>query len=355
MIKKGDTVRFLNAVGGGKVTRIDEKQNLVYVEDTDGFEIPALARECVVIQAVNENTNFPVKDFSSKKTIIAANETKEVKPEEPKATEPIIETPEGEVLKAFLAFFPTDIKRLETTNYECYLVNDSNYFLYYNFVNGEESNRKSIANGTIEPNMQEFLCNIEKTQLNEWEKVRVQIIPFKKDKIYTEQDALDFMLKINTVKFYKLHSFTETDYFDDPCMLIDLTEERNHSRLREVSPEEIRQVIHQKSQPPLRPRILNKLPQKEIIEVDLHINTLLDSTAGMTNAEMLSYQMDTFHRILEENKNKKGQKIVFIHGKGEGVLRNEIEKQLKSRYKAYLFQDASFREYGFGATMVIIR
>ena len=355
MIKKGDTVRFLNAVGGGKVTRIDEKQNLVYVEDTDGFEIPALARECVVIQAVNENTNFPVKDFSSKKTIIAANETKEVKPEEPKATEPIIETPEGEVLKAFLAFFPTDIKRLETTNYECYLVNDSNYFLYYNFVNGEESNRKSIANGTIEPNMQEFLCNIEKTQLNEWEKVRVQIIPFKKDKIYTEQDALDFMLKINTVKFYKLHSFTETDYFDDPCMLIDLTEERNHSRLREVSPEEIRQVIHQKSQPPLRPRILNKLPQKEIIEVDLHINTLLDSTAGMTNAEMLSYQMDTFHRILEENKNRKGQKIVFIHGKGEGVLRTEIEKQLKSRYKTYHFQDASFREYGFGATMVTIK
>ena len=355
MINVGDNVRFLNAVGGGKVTRIDEKKNLVYVEDADGFEIPALARECVVIQAVNQKTNFPVKDFSSKKTIIAANETKEVKPEEPKATEPIIETPEGEVLKAFLAFFPTDIKRLETTNYECYLVNDSNYFLYYNFVNGEESNRKSIANGTIEPNMHEFLCNIEKTQLNEWEKVRVQIIPFKKDKTYTEQNTLDFTLKINTVKFYKLHSFTETDYFDDPCMLIDLTEERNHSRLREVSPEEIRQVIHQKSQPPLRPRILNKLPQKEIIEVDLHINTLLDSTAGMTNAEMLSYQMDTFHRILEENKNKKGQKIVFIHGKGEGVLRTEIEKQLKSRYKGYLFQDASFREYGFGATMVIIR
>ncbi len=355
MIKPGDNVRFLNAVGGGRVTRIDEKQNMVYVEDADGFEVPALARECVVIQAVNENTNFPVKDFSSKKTIIAANETKEVKTEEPKATEPIIETPEGEVLKAFLAFFPTDIKRLETTNYECYLVNDSNYFLYYNFVNGEESNRKSIANGTIEPNMQEFLCNIEKTQLNEWEKVRVQIIPFKKDKIYTEQDALDFMLKINTVKFYKLHSFTETDYFDDPCMLIDLTEERNHSRLREVSPEEIRQVIHQKSQPPLRPRILNKLPQKEIIEVDLHINALLDTTAGLSNADMLGYQMETFHRILEENKNRKGQKIVFIHGKGEGVLKTEIYKQLKSRYKTYYFQDASFREYGFGATMVTIK
>ena len=355
MINVGDNVRFLNAVGGGKVTRIDEKKNLVYVEDADGFEIPALARECVVIQAVNQKTNFPVKDFSSKSNTTPVELSKEVKIEEPVKQEPIVETAEGEVLNAFLAFFPKDIKRLETSGYECYLVNDSNYFLFYNFVTGEDNNRRSIANGTIEPNMQEFISEIEKSQLNDWEKVRVQIIPFKKDKIYTEQDALDFMLKINTVKFYKLHSFTETDYFDDPCMLIDLTEERNHSRLREVSPEEIRQVIHQKSQPPLRPRILNKLPQKEIIEVDLHINTLLDSTAGMTNTEMLSYQMDTFHRILEENKNKKGQKIVFIHGKGEGVLRTEIEKQLKSRYKAYLFQDASFREYGFGATMVIIR
>ena len=356
MIKPGDNVRFLNAVGGGKVTRIDEKKNMVYVEDADGFEVPALARECVVIQAVNEKTNFPVKDFSSKKTITAATETKEVKIEEPSAPEPIIETPEGEILKAFLAFFPTDIKRLETTSYECYLVNDSNYFLYYNFVTGEDSNRRSIANGLIEPNMQEFLCEIAKSQLNDWEKVRVQIVPFKKDKAYTEQNALDFTLKMNTVKFYKLHSFTETDYFDDLCMLVSLTEESQKKQLTEISPAEIKQALQQKSQPEHRPRIIHKQQREnETIEVDLHINALLDTTAGLSNADMLGYQMETFHRILEENKNRKGQKIVFIHGKGEGVLKTEIYKQLKSRYKTYYFQDASFREYGFGATMVTIK
>ena len=356
MIKPGDNVRFLNAVGGGRVTRIDEKQNMVYVEDADGFEVPALARECVVIQAVNENTNFPVKDFSSKKTSTAATETKEVKIEEPSAPEPIIETPEGEILKAFLAFFPTDIKRLETTSYECYLVNDSNYFLYYNFVTGDDNSRKSTANGLIEPNMQEFLCEIAKSQLNDWEKVRVQIIPFKKDKTYTEQNALDFTLKMNTVKFYKLHSFTETDYFDDLCMLVSLTEENQKKQLTEVSPAEIKQALQQKSQPEHRPRIIRKQQREnETIEVDLHINALLDTTAGLSNADMLGYQMETFHRILEENKNRKGQKIVFIHGKGEGVLKTEIYKQLKSRYKTYYFQDASFREYGFGATMVTIK
>ncbi|MBR5883634.1 MAG: Smr/MutS family protein, partial [Bacteroidaceae bacterium] len=51
---------------------------------------------------------------------------------------------------------------------------------------------------------------------------------------------------------------------------------------------------------------------------------------------------------------KLGQKIVFIHGKGAGVLRKNILQELKYRYKGCTWQDASFREYGFGATMVKI-
>lgn len=47
MVKVNDIVRFLNDVGGGKVTRIEGK--MVYVEDEDGFERPALAREVVVV------------------------------------------------------------------------------------------------------------------------------------------------------------------------------------------------------------------------------------------------------------------------------------------------------------------
>ncbi len=80
MIKTGDHVRFLNSVGGGTVTRVDEKKGLVYVEDEDGFEIPATIRECVVIESVNEKTNFPLKDFSSSskkenKTITSSEST----------------------------------------------------------------------------------------------------------------------------------------------------------------------------------------------------------------------------------------------------------------------------------------
>ena len=58
---------------------------------------------------------------------------------------------------------------------------------------------------------------------------------------------------------------------------------------------------------------------------------------------------------MAENKTKKGQKIVFIHGKGEGVLRSAILSELKLKYKNFSVQDASFKEYGFGATMVTVR
>ena len=66
MIKKGDNVRFMNAVGGGIVTRVDEAKKIVYVEDADGFEMPVQERECLVIVSINSETNFPIKDFRTK-------------------------------------------------------------------------------------------------------------------------------------------------------------------------------------------------------------------------------------------------------------------------------------------------
>ena len=356
MIKKGDTVRFLNAVGGGIVSRVDELKKMVFVEDADGFEIPVLERECVLIAAINEKTNFPVKDFKTKVEPIIPKPTEVVLQE--RKPEPVFETPEGDTLKALLAFFPLDIKQLQTTSYECYLVNDSNYYLYYNVINGENDVWTSVASGLIEPNMQELLTEISKDQLSSWEKIRVQLLPFKQGKNYTPQAVEDVNMKINAVKFYKLHSFTANEYFDEPALIIDINSEKEkeieNKKMADISPEDIKQAMFTKGETD-RPKVIKHTQNSEIIEVDLHINELLDTTAGLSNAAMLQCQLDKFHEVLEVNKKRKGQKIVFIHGKGEGVLRKEIEKLLKTRYKAYYFQDASFREYGFGATMVTIK
>ena len=54
-------MRYLNAVGGGKVTKIDDK--IAYVEEPDGFETPVLIRECVVVDP--DGGIVPKKKFGS--------------------------------------------------------------------------------------------------------------------------------------------------------------------------------------------------------------------------------------------------------------------------------------------------
>lgn len=104
----------------------------------------------------------------------------------------------------------------------------------------------------------------------------------------------------------------------------------------------------QQEQQPRRTETL----RNEIIEVDLHIGALLDNTVGMDNGAMLRYQLEVFRRTMQDYKHCTGQKIVFIHGKGEGVLRKAIIDELRLRYPHCEYQDASFQQYGFGATQV---
>ena len=74
----------------------------------------------------------------------------------------------------------------------------------------------------------------------------------------------------------------------------------------------------------------------------------------MNNADMLRHQLHIFRQTMDSYKHAKGQKIVFIHGKGEGVLRKAVIDELKLHYPKCDYQDASFQQYGFGATMVTI-
>ncbi len=86
-------------------------------------------------------------------------------------------------------------------------------------------------------------------------------------------------------------------------------------------------------------------------EVDLHIHHLTASTRGMNNFDMLNLQLDTARRQLEFAIRKRIPKIVFIHGVGEGVLRQELET-LFGRYNNVKYYDADYKTYGLGATEV---
>ena len=122
-MKIGDKVRFLSEKGGGIVTGFQGKDT-VLVEDADGFDIPMPMRECVVIETDDYNMR---RKEAPKKTEEPAKPKKPELPVIPRQAE----VKGGDTLNVFLAFVPDDVKQINTTPFEAYLVNDSNYYLYY--------------------------------------------------------------------------------------------------------------------------------------------------------------------------------------------------------------------------------
>lgn len=349
-MKIGDKVRFLSEVGGGIVKGFQGK-DIVLVEDTDGFDIPMLIRECVVVET--DDYNMRRKPSAAP----AATSVEAAKPVKPEIVSKPTEVKGGDVLNVLLAFVPEDIKAVSTTPFETYLVNDSNYYLYYTYMNAEGNAWRVRSHGIAEPNSKIFLEDFTKDVLNDLERVSVQLVAFKDSKTFIRKPAVDVELRIDTVKFYKLHTFRDSDFFEEPALIYEVVNNDVPAKQVYVSAEDIQKALFQKreedkprSQPIVKPAVKNN-----VIEVDLHIDELLDDTTGMSNSEILNYQLDKFREVLEKYKGKREQKIVFIHGKGDGVLRKAIVDELKKKYRNYKYQDASFQEYGFGATMVTIK
>lgn len=99
-------------------------------------------------------------------------------------------------------------------------------------------------------------------------------------------------------------------------------------------------------------RHLQRYGSKEIVVLDLHIENLIDSHNGMSNSAILKIQMTHFKTFLNKSIDKKQRKIVVIHGVGEGVLRHEIRKELDIYHPYFEYYDASYDEFGYGATEI---
>lgn len=93
----------------------------------------------------------------------------------------------------------------------------------------------------------------------------------------------------------------------------------------------------------------------EVMEVDLHMHEIMDNLRGLNPSEMLSIQMEHFERMMKRAEQNRVNCVIFIHGVGEGVLRNEIRKAIQEYYPNCEAHDASYQEYGYGATEVVIR
>lgn len=381
-MKTGDTVRYLNATGGGIVRRIEGQ--IAYVEE-DGFETPVLVKELVVVlpaghqgQAGGARLMFDQAAFDAGKS--NARGKAEPKPQptaQPSKAEETLppakveETPHGDIINLTLAFEPSDVKRLSESRFNAVLVNDSNYFLSFTFCTRADGSKgwTLAAQGSVAPNELIDLAEYTPAGLPEIERIAIQAVAYKEGKEFELQNPVAISRRIDITKFHKYHCFRPGRYFDTPVLEFSLISQGKPTDTGRISGEQLkaleesldsrsfkesarnkndRKQQKQKPQPPSPFKLLDP------IEIDLHIDALTDSIAGMQPSDMLELQLRTVRDTMAAHHRRIGQKIIFIHGKGEGVLRQAVIKLLKKEYPKAELQDASFREYGFGATLVII-
>jgi hypothetical protein len=352
-LKIGDKVRFLDAIGGGTVMAFQGKDMVIVLEE-DGFETPVFIRKCVVIETAAPDPKPSSSDH--KRSTPAAAEPKPITPS-PQTPKPVSvrqpESREGEILNVSLAYLVAEGHTFQEAVFECYLINESNYALMFNYASCSGKTWTSRCAGTIEANSKLFLEEFTREAIPELEKICLQVLAYKPGGFYTFKHALSAEIRLDIVKFYKVHCFHENDFFEEDALVVSVVKNDLPERALLTDPEIIRTAMLEKKSE--RPRVFETLNRKpRLLEVDLHINSLLDSTAGMDAKAMLDYQLEVFRKTLDENRKLKGMKIVFIHGKGDGILRAAILNELKTKYKTFRYQDASFQEYGFGATQVTI-
>lgn len=344
MIKVGDKVKFLNDVGGGVVTGFISK-NMVNVADEDGFEVPYPISQLVNVSAPELNQAGTVSSQKDKNP-------------EPQA-EPEYIKPEGEIINGkdkpefYFCLVPSDTKNPVSGEIEAFLVNDSNFKVMFTYSYLKEGEIQTVESGTIKSNSRLKIDSLTQEDLSSLPDFGFRIIYFR-DSEKNWQSPFLKKFKINPVKFYKASTFQPNSYFRKDALILKISQEVSETELDKLTEDDFKTLVKQKNEEP-KPKSITKKKSEEEMVIDLHITELLDQTEGLSNREILEIQLEKVESEMNAAIRDHVKRIVFIHGVGQGVLKQEVTNVLNRKFKKYYFQDASFKEYGYGATMVILR
>lgn len=326
-LRIGDKVRFLNEVGEGVVTRFKDRET-VFVEMPDGFEIPYLTKHLVpihtelILNPEVENIDMVVENVLSDCVYFII--------------EPDHEMP------------------LLVSDFKMYLFNSSAYNINYTYSIKDGAYFQTLKHGELGAYQKVFLKQIKKNFFTEYAYHKIECL-FYKNTQHKSQIPLAEILFINDriiaqsslVKHNEfkqaVYAFILKDDFMDKEIIEQRLNEEDLTRLRSIK--EFKQ--------PVKTSVAKQRIKDLTKEIDLHIEELIDSHSGLTNAQILGIQLERFEKELQYCLANGIKKLILIHGVGNGKLKQEIIAILKT-VDGISYYDASYKDYGFGATEVRI-
>lgn len=362
-LEVGAQVRFLDSIGGGRVSRIEK--GVVYVEDEDGFEIPTPINKCVVVEQKDtfvpaykppRGAISPSKAESLPKADERSSSSEDV-PQTLRAAHSYLPA-QGEI-NLLLAYTLEQGSTSEHSTYKSYLINDSDYSLYYCYKIETKIGKRLRKHGLIEPDQILMVDSFSAQEANLRSQYQLHALAFSENPgDYKATYNIDGSLKV--AKLFDRKNFSKNEFIDHDAYLVKLVSEgRSQGRLEELNIDALRErmTLHPEagSHRPNLPNSALNAKQNDVLEiVDLHIEQLIDDLTGSDSSVILNRQLEEFDKRMLPSLRKIGKKLIFIHGRGNGVLRRKLEERLRLRYRGVLWTDAEPSVYAGGAIEITI-
>ena len=311
--KLGDFVRFVNERREGFITRIIDEQT-VAVTDQDDFEIPILASQITWVHGHREESTADTI------TEVPFNKT-------------------ADFIKKGIYLAVADDPRVSAVVH-FHLLNQTDYQILATLKTEKLLKFKGEFSGIIQPHSSDKIYSASLSEMDRWPEFHFQILcysnadidPVKPISIKEKFRAKDFSAAKKAVAMIKQSAWLIQ--LDEPDMLIDA------------------QLLKESFHKPSEEKIELAKPAKEI---DLHIEKLKANHQLLNNNEKLDLQLAQFFKNLDAAIVHKLPSIIFIHGVGNGTLRNEIHKAISKHPQIKTFMDARKEKFGYGATEIIFK
>ncbi|OJJ23340.1 hypothetical protein BKI52_02985 [marine bacterium AO1-C] len=348
----GDRVRMLHGTEEGIVSKING--NIVEVEIEDGFSIPVLKNEVVVI-AKEEKKRFG--DYKEENTGRFA-----ARPD----------TREGKVVYAtkgiYVAFAAINDQR-----YTMHIINNTDFDLPFTVGLERNQNHQGVYAGLLRGRDSIKINEVDIKDFDNWGVYVFQFL-FAKRGYFSIRAPFIKKMRFRASNFFK--SKAKAPVLEKDAHLFQLDKDMPEQTLNTQQIEEVTDTVADTEKPISKPVDATKLKEQMLsknepaasvktqasttvtapeYEVDLHIEKLTGDFSTLNSGEMLELQLKTFENKLENAIASGMHEIIFIHGVGNGVLRTEIHKRLSKNPDIQYYEDARKEKFGYGATAVTFK
>ncbi|PKP35052.1 MAG: hypothetical protein CVU00_04075 [Bacteroidetes bacterium HGW-Bacteroidetes-17] len=350
-LKVGDRVKFLNESGGGIVSKILNPK-MVNVAVEDGFDIPTMITELVVVEQGGHAENMFREDF--KVDLSSNNYAEENQESETHLLKLNQVTDEAEGV--YLALVPQDQKWMITGVLDVYIVNHTPFDILYNLMlKDSKGGYIGYDYNSIESESALLINSLEREEMEAWKEGVVQIL-YHNMKSGSAMMPANAVFRIKSNKLNNENSYHYSALVKQKALVFSLNEMLNQEKFgtEQFKGEDKEPKIVKAAEKKEIPLIDRHQILPRIAEVDLHIAELIDNISGMESRDMFALQKRYFQDCLDSAILHNYKKVTFIHGVGNGILKNAIITILKD-YESVETHTASISKFGLGAIDVIIK